>query len=869
MTGFVVLSTGLQGRVRAAGPSVPEGAELGVFDFLSGRVAPAGSRRRAAEKLVDRLEELLGPKARGTVVSLVVPDPGDRDVLIAIAERLEARGFVPGILAPRTALARETLRRANRTVGAATWLLDASSAGFMVFSLDGAKRIAVRQDLDQLFEYRRTVVAAAFKAEHDVDIKQVGGSPERIDQWLEELQRSGRLDSEAQVEWTAADGTAMPLRSQTLAKALENVHAAAVVAMENACLEALTEHAGAVVVAGSLDAWFHIGPKLRGALPDTYVHILEEDEEAVLLEGLWERMGPPGTAKVWLLAAGGEAPSDALEWEPLPRAAAPAPAAAVAAPPAPTRTAAPTEARSRTWIYAGMAALAAAQALMVLGYYARGSKGAAGEVKELRGELASLRTAASEERKALRDDLETAQAALADSTGRQSELESKLAESERRMQSDDSSASSAQTQQAIGGLRTDLTALQGLIEQRGSDLGDLPTTVANVVSRLDGVESSLGKLQSEVSAVDERSASRMNGAGEHSQQIEGLTATTADLQARLTDLAGRVTQVDAHEASIAELTQAVSSSQAALEAMSAGGSPEAGALTALSERVDRTESSLRELRGNLQETDGGTLLESLLYPDVSAQRMRVFNEGQSRIARLGEDSEGHGSMKLYNDTGDYTVLLGSGEGGDAGFVGTYGRDGQELFAATSHAGSGAAHVVLNNSAGRRRLAMTTNSNDDAVLWLFNHDGKVVEVLGGGGDLAEAVRPSPGVELRPGMVVRAVGADADGPLVVPADSVADPRVLGILSGAGDLQPAMTFNRTRVANEQAIALAGQVYCLVETRGEPIRPGDLLVSSDTPGHARRADAGTAPQGAVLGKAVEGLAAGTGLIRVWVGPR
>lgn len=176
MTGFVVLSTGLQGRVRAAGSALAEGVDLGVFEALGGRVSPAGTRRRAAEELAEKLTALLGAKARGTTVGLVVPDPGDREVLISVAEVFESYGFVPGILAPRTALARETLRRANQTVGAATWLLDASAAGFTVFSLDGAQRIAVRQDLDQLFEYRRTVVAAAFKAEHRVDIKQVGGT---------------------------------------------------------------------------------------------------------------------------------------------------------------------------------------------------------------------------------------------------------------------------------------------------------------------------------------------------------------------------------------------------------------------------------------------------------------------------------------------------------------------------------------------------------------------------------------------------------------------------------------------------------------------------------------------------------------------
>ncbi|HZM69590.1 MAG TPA: hypothetical protein VFB95_04390 [Candidatus Cryosericum sp.] len=46
--------------------------------------------------------------------------------------------------------------------------------------------------------------------------------------------------------------------------------------------------------------------------------------------------------------------------------------------------------------------------------------------------------------------------------------------------------------------------------------------------------------------------------------------------------------------------------------------------------------------------------------------------------------------------------------------------------------------------------------------------------------------------------------------------------------------------------------------------IRPGDLLTTSETPGVARRAAA--AEPGTILGKALEGLEAGIGTIRVLV---
>jgi hypothetical protein len=62
--------------------------------------------------------------------------------------------------------------------------------------------------------------------------------------------------------------------------------------------------------------------------------------------------------------------------------------------------------------------------------------------------------------------------------------------------------------------------------------------------------------------------------------------------------------------------------------------------------------------------------------------------------------------------------------------------------------------------------------------------------------------------------------------------------------------------------AIALAGTVLCKVDADHGAIEIGDLLVTSPTPGHAMRSDDPT--PGTVIGKALEALPEGTGLIRV-----
>ncbi len=65
--------------------------------------------------------------------------------------------------------------------------------------------------------------------------------------------------------------------------------------------------------------------------------------------------------------------------------------------------------------------------------------------------------------------------------------------------------------------------------------------------------------------------------------------------------------------------------------------------------------------------------------------------------------------------------------------------------------------------------------------------------------------------------------------------------------------------------AIALSGTVPCKVDAGYGSIQVGDLLTVSPTAGHAMRA-ADPAPQGTVLGKALEPLEAGTGTIQVLV---
>jgi hypothetical protein len=61
-------------------------------------------------------------------------------------------------------------------------------------------------------------------------------------------------------------------------------------------------------------------------------------------------------------------------------------------------------------------------------------------------------------------------------------------------------------------------------------------------------------------------------------------------------------------------------------------------------------------------------------------------------------------------------------------------------------------------------------------------------------------------------------------------------------------------------------GKVFCLADANVRPIRAGDLLTSSATPGHAMVADDRARRAGAIIGKALQSLAGGLGLIPVLV---
>ncbi len=152
---------------------------------------------------------------------------------------------------------------------------------------------------------------------------------------------------------------------------------------------------------------------------------------------------------------------------------------------------------------------------------------------------------------------------------------------------------------------------------------------------------------------------------------------------------------------------------------------------------------------------------------------------------------------------------------------------------------------------------------------------------GGADLSEMVAVTSGAaSAEPGdvMVIDPMSARS----IVKASSQRSTLVAGIYSTAPGFicsergwditeQPTDSGDQPRALDLMAsefseipLAVVGIVPCKASAENGPIRPGDLLVTSSTPGHAMRDD--NPAVGTVVGKSLGSLGAGTGTIKVLV---
>lgn len=134
----------------------------------------------------------------------------------------------------------------------------------------------------------------------------------------------------------------------------------------------------------------------------------------------------------------------------------------------------------------------------------------------------------------------------------------------------------------------------------------------------------------------------------------------------------------------------------------------------------------------------------------------------------------------------------------------------------------------------------------------------------GGDYAESVDVTGDrTNYGPGDVL-VIDPDAPGKFLKSAEPYST-SVLGVYSTKpGVLGRAQTTPKS--ADEVPMAMVGIVPTKVSAENGAIRPGDLLVTSSTPGYAMKGTDRSRMLGAVIGKALGSLEEGTGVIEVGV---
>lgn len=245
--------------------------------------------------------------------------------------------------------------------------------------------------------------------------------------------------------------------------------------------------------------------------------------------------------------------------------------------------------------------------------------------------------------------------------------------------------------------------------------------------------------------------------------------------------------------------------------------------------------------------------------------------------------------------GPLVGVWGSAEAYDGATYGVYGSsrstDGFAIFGTSTNGGyagffagdeSGVAsnldaHIAVvrnNGSSGPDMLALQAGYVDDPgagtnYVTFFDLNGAIAAIEGNGSggvtyktsgaDFAEMLPAQEGVEPTDVLVV-----GPDGRLV-RSTAAYQTTVVGVHSSAPGFIGGGTTEDEPPDGDIPLAIVGVVPVKANADNGPIAPGDLLVTSDIPGHAMAAD-DDPPQGTVIGKALEGLESGTDTIKILV---
>jgi hypothetical protein len=273
-------------------------------------------------------------------------------------------------------------------------------------------------------------------------------------------------------------------------------------------------------------------------------------------------------------------------------------------------------------------------------------------------------------------------------------------------------------------------------------------------------------------------------------------------------------------------------------------------------------------------TDGNAYIAgaNIIFRDnTNAERMRITGAGNigigttapaARLDILGgnwDTASTEGDLRIGSATHRLKIGIATGGGGagHATIAAQGGVNALSLGAGTTLATqrtltiTGAGNVGIGTTAPAAKLDV----NGTARV-------KVLEITGA--DLAEKF---PTTEtLEPGTVVE---IDPDNPgHLRKARGAYNKRVAGVVAGANGLSKGIILGNLEGSEDHTpIAMSGRVWVHADATHEAIELGDLLTTSDLPGHAMKASDPSRAHGTVIGKAMTRLEKGkTGMVLVLV---
>ena len=282
---------------------------------------------------------------------------------------------------------------------------------------------------------------------------------------------------------------------------------------------------------------------------------------------------------------------------------------------------------------------------------------------------------------------------------------------------------------------------------------------------------------------------------------------------------------------------------------------------------------------SLYQNDGG-LGVFLDGDDGGAGSISVRStNGSTRVLIDGLNANGGGEVSVKNSDGANGVVI----DGDRSQISTFGSDGLEQIRLW---GTGYGEILLNDSTANNRTTarLSANGTGGGLLQLSKTDGTATitldaDVAGEGRITTQVLQITGGSDLSEQFDIKAIHDEVTAGMIVSIDpdqpgrlvtstTAYDKTVAGVVSGAGGVKPGMLMGQAGTAadGKHAVALTGRVYCWMDADKGAIKPGDLITTSDTPGHGMKVKNHAKAQGAVIGKAMSPLAKGRGLVLVLV---